>query len=216
MGKIISYKNNILIEQPIDSSFKIEDKTMAPFYISDESLNVFKLNKLGLVNQYHRYEKLDSKETELCYLTSHELELNYKRSFTEPFSQKIVEQGRWECAPASLAMLINEPLRTIKKELVKLGWNNDDYGCGSKMILEVAKKLGHNLILTSNVFYFEKCFISVPSVNMKDKSHALCWNGEEILDPNLYNEKRKHYSPEWTLNSILRNPLVIRYKRENE
>lgn len=113
---------------------------------------------------------------------------------------KIIKQGKYECAAASLAMLLNKPLFDVKRALVKHGWNNDNKGCTSEAMVLAAREFGIDLLpiekkhLKPGIGPVELC---VPSLNYSGRSHAVVWNGEEILDPNYGYDDRKVYSSGW-------------------
>ena len=126
------------------------------------------------------------------------LEKNFsKKNRPSPIS-KIITQGRWECGPAALAMLLDESLREVKQACVHSGWNNDDHGINDNQIIQASALLGH--IVKSTLEYKDinqPCLLTVRSVNFDGMFHALCWNGFEILDPNFENIKRNSYGPDW-------------------
>lgn len=216
--KITVYENDQLVEK------KLEDLFPKPLYRAPQTIfsnnKEFTLKRANDFKVLHNYTESTHSSIETArptglMLTSYQIESEFKREFIHP-QGSVITQGRWECAPASLAMLLGESLWTVKRALAKIEWNNDDRGTTPQMCLTAAKNLGYNLIFTKDVNDNEPCLITVCSLNMKDKTHAVFWNGSEILDPNLYNTHRKHYSPEWTLNSLLRYPKVIRFKRPHE
>lgn len=134
-----------------------------------------------------------------------------RKGRTEP-NQKIINQGRWECGPAALAMLLGESLWDVKRAMVHSGWNNDDAGCGDEQIILGAQKLGYELQATLEPDG-NPCLLTVPSLNYRNKSHALCFNGKEMLDPNWGFKGRLWYGSEWGLDTVLRYKRVITFKK---
>lgn len=127
-------------------------------------------------------------------------------------NQKIINQGRWECGPAAMAMLLGESLWDVKRAMVASGWNNDDSGCSDDHLISAAKLLGHDLQSTLEP-NGNPCLLTVPSLNYKNKNHALCFSGGEILDPNWGFKGRLWYGTEWGLETIYRYKRVITFKR---
>ena len=136
-----------------------------------------------------------------------------RKGRVEP-DQKIINQGRWECGPAALAMLLGESLWEVKRAMVHSGWNNDDAGCSDEQIIMGAKKLGYELHATLEPDG-NACLLTVPSLNYRNKSHALCFNGKEMLDPNWGFKGRLWYGSEWGLDTVLRYRRVITFKKFN-
>jgi hypothetical protein len=126
--------------------------------------------------------------------------------------QKIVSQGRWECGPAALSMLLKESLWDVKRAMVASGWNNDDSGCSDENLIAAAKLLGYDLHPTLEP-NGNACLLTVPSLNYKNKSHALCFNGIEMLDPNWGFKGRLWYGTEWGLETVCRYKRVITFKQ---
>lgn len=125
----------------------------------------------------------------------------------------IVTQGKYECAAASLAMLLGESLFHTKRAMGKHGWRNDDSGAGNKVMTEAARFLGRDLIevvgkqITKDI---GPCSLTLPSLNVKGMYHAVTWNGSEILDPNYGRGDRKFWGPEWGPDTMgARRALVL-------
>lgn len=140
------------------------------------------------------------------------IETEFNRFHRPEPAKKIITQGRWECGPASLAMLLDESLRDVKKAMVACGWNNDDRGCSDKQLIDSAKLLGHEIHRTLEPNN-NPCLITVRSLNYKKSNHAVFWNGSEILDPNWGYNGRFWYGTEWGPKTIHRIPRVITYKK---
>lgn len=113
---------------------------------------------------------------------------------------KIIKQGKWECAPAALAMLLEENLSTVKRAMASFGWNNTSDGSSDEVIMKAARKLGRDMLPIDTKDITEDigpCLITVPSLNYEGKSHAIAWNEKEMLDPNFGYRGRKYWGPEW-------------------
>lgn len=114
---------------------------------------------------------------------------------------KIITQSKYDCAAASLAMLINKPLYYVKQALARHGWRNDLYGCSTEMMILAARDFGIDLFPVGPKDIkpgIGPCELCVPSLNYKGRHHAVVWDGEEILDPNYGYEGRKVYSTVWS------------------
>lgn len=130
-----------------------------------------------------------------------QVETDFTRTGRPEPTQKIIRQGKWECAPASLAMLLGEKLFTVKRAMGKYGWKNDDSGASTKITIEAARYLGRDLInIERNEIEKDMgpCLVSVNSLNVEGYSHSVTWTGKEILDPNCGYEGRKWWGPEWS------------------
>lgn len=117
----------------------------------------------------------------------------------EPKSE-IVVQGKYECAAASLSMLLGEKLFNVKRAMGKVGWRNDDKGASDKVMIEASRLLGRDLIRISRKDMKEgigPCSVTLSSLNIKSACHAITWNGKEILDPNWGRPGRKFWGCEW-------------------
>lgn len=134
----------------------------------------------------------------LCIAPRH-VETQFTRTKSEP-KAKIVPQGKYECAAAALAMLIGEPLFHVKRAMAKHGWRNDNKGACDLVIRKAAREFGRDLLPIKNKDMNPEMLpsmITVPSLNLKGRSHAVTWNGEEILDPNWGYKGRKWWGTEW-------------------
>jgi len=217
--RIISFQNNQLKELTLEELFP-KPKVSVPQSIFCTDQKEYTIKETLSYNTSHLYQSTNPIDSEsqmpISFLVnSHMVESKFNRKFKDAQAD-IIEQGRWECGAASLAMLLGESLWSVKRALAKVGWNNDDRGVTSDKLVLAGLNLGYQLKITENVKDDEPCLVSVPSLNVANRTHAVCWNGQELLDPNIYNEKRKHYSPEWSLNALNRFDKVIRFKRKLE
>jgi hypothetical protein len=135
-------------------------------------------------------------------LTAQEVEkhFSYDRHQVCP---EIIEQGKYECGAASLAILLGHTLFQVKRVLGGLGWRNDKSGVKDIHLREAARAFGRDLILgksrtiTSLSEKMPSCIVTVPSLNYPKAYHGVAWYQNQILDPN-YKKNRKVYGPEWT------------------
>lgn len=133
-------------------------------------------------------------------VTPGEVEIDWTRKGRPEPKSAITVQGKYECAAASLAMLLGEKLFTVKRAMGKFGWSNDDRGASSLVMIEAARYLGRDL-LEIGKYQIEPdmgpASLTLPSLNVEGMSHALTWNGTEILDPNWGREGRIFWGCEW-------------------
>lgn len=172
-----------------------------------------------LLKEYCR----DYRQSPLVYTTEdincgmmipqHKVELEFTREGRPEPKSSVITQGKYECAAASLAMLLGENLFNTKRAMGRFGWCNDDRGAGNKVMTEAARFLGRDLIevvgkeITASI---GPCSLTLPSLNVKGMYHAITWNGEEILDPNYGRSDRKFWGPEWGPETIgARRALVL-------
>lgn len=121
--------------------------------------------------------------------------------------QTIVEQGKYECGPAALAMCTGHTLFNVKRAAGRHGWRNDSSGIGSEASHGCVQDLGFEMIYLNRwrlalLDDVPSAILTVPSLNYKGKWHAVAWVGGEILDPNHGHPTRKTYGPEWNPHTI--------------
>jgi len=130
----------------------------------------------------------------------------------EPKSEIIV-QGKYECAAASLAMLLGEKLFTVKRAMGKVGWTNSDRGASDRVMTEAARYLGRDLLyVTDDMLTADMgpASLTIKSLNVKGMSHAVTWNGKETLDPNWGRAGRIFWGCEWNPKTIgARGAMVL-------
>lgn len=152
----------------------------------------------------------DDKKTPLKYtlektnfhldMAPYQVETIFERGDRPEPTTNIVVQGRYECAAASLAMLLGEKLFFVKRAMGKMGWRNDDRGAGDDIMIGAARLLGRDLIKINRSEIradMGPASITLPSLNIKGMYHAVTWTGKEILDPNWGREGRKFWGCEW-------------------
>ena len=175
--------------------------------------NKQKRTDINPIFSFLRYEKLSDEKLNILTHSCLVEQQYTKKQRPEPLSQ-IITQNRWDCGPASLAMLLDESFREVKQACVFSGWNNDDEGIYDHQIIQAAALLGHIVKSTKNWDDLNQpCILTVNSLNFKGKYHAVCWNGFEILDPNYKNLKRFSYGPDWepiTINAKQRKFVLIK------
>jgi hypothetical protein len=149
-----------------------------------------------------------------------QIENDYKDRPTKRPTQDVVQQGKWECMPAALAMLTGHTLFTIKRALGRHGWRNDNGGCGWEAVLPAIRDLGFDMIwLDKKRMYMlglnevPKCIVTVPSLNYYGHWHALTWLNGEILDPNMDRPGRLWYGAEWNPHTIGATGVEVLIKR---
>lgn len=118
-----------------------------------------------------------------------------RRDRPEP-TREFVRQGKYECAPAALAILLDVTLKEAKQAYRAVGWKNSIKGATDKMTKQAAALLGCPLIKVAQPIN-RPCLIGLPSLNVKGVGHAVCWDGKEILDPNWGFPGRKWWGTEW-------------------
>ena len=149
--------------------------------------------------------------TILVAALSAKIEEKFKRDIVEPKSNQLITQGTWECAAASLSMLINIPFKDVKDCLTSLGWQNDEEGLGIDSMTVATKILINKTLTSSFENFYDPSILTVPSINLKGRSHAVFWDGKELLDPQFHNENKKHYSPLWTPDTLFfKNRLFLK------
>lgn len=117
--------------------------------------------------------------------------------------QPIIQQGKWECMPAALAMCLGHDLFHVKRLMGKAGWRNDNTGSKWEPTLFATRELGFDMIYLNMDRTYEllnkvnNAVVTIPSLNYKGRYHAVAWVNGEILDPNLGFESRKAWGPEW-------------------
>lgn len=128
------------------------------------------------------------------------VEIEFTRGGRPEPQSNIIVQGKWECAAASLAMLLDVKLFHAKRAMGQIGWRNDDKGASDKQIIAAGRLLGRDLISIKRTDIkpgIGPCSVTVKSLNVKNMCHAITWNGKEMLDPNWGRESRKFYGCEW-------------------
>lgn len=166
---------------------------------------------------------------------AHQIETNFSKKERPQPKAPIIQQGKYECAAAALAMLLGESLFHTKRAMAKMQWRNDNTGANTKVSMGAARILGYDLLpvektdIDSNT---GKCIVHLSSLNVKGMGHAVTWTGEEILDPNWDKPQRFFWGTEWapwtlpnngglillpfTLSNQERNELDLYLKKQEE
>jgi hypothetical protein len=153
---------------------------------------------------YLPYEEWTKEERGLHY-TCKVIEKGFHKFHREEPAVDIVRQGKYECAPAALAMLTGEKLFTVKRACAKFGWNNDSRGIKHEILLKAARFMGYDLItvpyedITHDI---GPALLGVPSLNYKGRAHGVYWDGKQILDPNHGFSGRYTYGTEYSPETI--------------
>lgn len=132
------------------------------------------------------------------------VETQYFRDKPSPQQDPIL-QGKYECAPAALAMALGEKLFHVKRQMGKLNWRNDDSGVDDDLLRATARAMGRDLVeipMSEVSPLLGPCILTVKSLNVKGYSHAIAWNGKELLDPNTHYSGRHYWGSDWTLDMI--------------
>lgn len=128
------------------------------------------------------------------------IEIKFLRDERPEPKSDIIVQGKYECAAAALAMLLDEKLFNVKRAMGKMGWRNDNKGAGNEVTIGASRLLGRDVVHIRGNEINETigpCVVHIDSLNIKGMAHAITWNGKEILDPNWGREGRKFWGTEW-------------------
>lgn len=162
-------------------------------------LGFFKKSPTNIILQYQSL--YDGK---IINLTPEQIERLYFRD--KPLSnQNIIQQGKYECAPAALAMALNESLFMVKRHMAKFNWRNDDAGVNDELLRNTARSMGRDLIefdISSLSSSPSPCLLMVKSLNVEGYTHAVTWNGQELLDPNTNYPGRYYWGTDWSPDMI--------------
>jgi hypothetical protein len=114
----------------------------------------------------------------------------------------IINQDRWTCAPAAVAMLLDIGHFESKRGFAKAGWQNNDSGLSEEVLFKGVSHLGEMLVEVPSLRENESGLILCRSLNIPSLTHMVCWNGSEILDPNTSIAGRNWWGPEWSPETI--------------
>lgn len=115
---------------------------------------------------------------------------------------ELIRQGKYECGPAALAVLLGHSLFNIKRVLGSYGWRNDYSGVGEDQLRMAAREFGRDLIycnldmvdvLRKDVGKLPDAVITVPSLNYPKKYHGVAYYNSEVVDPNYGDNSRKYW-----------------------
>lgn len=176
----------------------------APLHLVSASGSEWEL--VGIDRRHNEPLEYKLKETKVSVaITAVDVETDWTRKGRPEPTREIIVQGKYECAAASLAMLLGEKLFTVKRAMGKAGWRNDDRGAGDQVMMEAARYLGRDLLKIGKYQFGEisgSASLTLPSLNIKGMYHAVTWTGEEILDPNWGREGRVFWGCEWNPQTI--------------
>jgi hypothetical protein len=133
-----------------------------------------------------------------------QVEKSYFRDKPIPKQDPIL-QGRYECVAAALAIALGEKLFTVKRQMGKLLWRNDDSGVSDELMRATARSLGRDLVeipMNEVTPSLGPSILTVKSLNVSGYSHAITWNGQELLDPNTHYVGRHYWGADWTPDMI--------------
>lgn len=134
------------------------------------------------------------------WLTPSQVETKFTREGRPKSKFGITTQGKYECAAASLAMLLDESLFSVKRAMGKAHWRNDNRGAKDQMIIDAARYLGADLIHLRGDEIDEDigpASLHLPSLNMKGMGHAVTWNGKQVMDPQWGIPGKYFWGTEW-------------------
>ena len=138
------------------------------------------------------------------HITPAMVEQNFLRDKPVP-KQSPILQGKYECAPAALAMALGEKLFTVKRQMGKLHWRNDDAGVNDDLLRATARAMGRDLVeipMNEVSPLLGPCILTVKSLNIARYTHAVAWTGKELLDPNTHYEGRRYWGADWSPDMI--------------
>jgi len=134
----------------------------------------------------------------------------------------VIQQGKYECYPAAVANMIGEKLFHVKRAFGAAGWRNDERGADDDMAVAALNKLGlyAGIVTNSTLKAFgedahkilndtTKCCLFRPSLNIEGKSHAIAYNGKQMIDPNWGYAGRRWWGTEWKPSTIGANRFLI-------
>lgn len=176
-------------------------KPKAPLLIWDESGEEYLLHRITQKSPRETYVAYQHTESQVkLALSPHQVETQFFRE--KPIAQQDpILQGKYECAPAALAMALGEKLFTVKRQMGKLLWRNDDAGVSDALMRQTARAMGRDLVeiplsdVSSNL---GPAILTVKSLNVKGYSHAVAWTGKELLDPNTHYQGRYYWGVDWS------------------
>jgi hypothetical protein len=177
-------------------------KPLAPQLIWDETGEEYLLagfSKPSPLTILLDYQQASGQMQAKMTLQPHQVETQFHREKPTP-QQNPILQGKYECAPAALAMAMGEKLFTVKRQMGKLLWRNDDAGVGDELLRATARSLGRDLVeipLSEVSPNLGPCILTVKSLNVKGYSHAVAWTGKELLDPNTHYLGRHYWGADW-------------------
>lgn len=123
------------------------------------------------------------------------IELEFMKTNRPVAKDEIIQQGRNECAIASMAMFISRPVEDVRESFRKFAWDVE-YGVSVWQQKKVLRDFGYTSML-NDVCPNDQCMFTLKSLNVKGKNHAVYWNGTELLDPQTNNPNVKWYGPDW-------------------
>ncbi len=123
--------------------------------------------------------------------------------YKAPMPKECLLQGKYDCAAASLAVLLGHTLFQVKGVMGAHGWRNDRSGSTDKILRETARAFGHDLVFCgrrSILAMLDKippAMITIRSLNYAKGAHGVAWHDGQLIDPNYGSATRKFWGPEW-------------------
>lgn len=141
---------------------------------------------------------------------------------------EFIQQGKYECAAAALAMLLGHSMFMVKSVMGEVGWRNDDRGASEWVSQQAARAFGRDLVSVDwKTIHtlgndLPAALVGVRSLNVPNMGHGLTWLNGEILDPNFGHPTRKYWGANWspwTMGSahsqvLAKQPLSLQVHRE--
>lgn len=127
----------------------------------------------------------------------------------------IIKQGKFECASASLAMLLGHTHFMVKSVMGEHGWCNDFRGAGDDVLRATARAFGRDLVRAgrNTIRALDKdlpdCLATVPSLNYKGRYHGVARINGETIDPNFGHPTRKYWGADATLEEMETSNILI-------
>lgn len=107
-------------------------------------------------------------------------------------TKHIKQKGKWDCCIASIAMMVGEDYAVVLLAYEKLYPNHKKKGLSDDEILKLLKAFKCRPKIIDAVIKNISGLMFLPSKN-ENGSHAVYFNGREILDPNYKVPGKKYY-----------------------
>lgn len=113
-----------------------------------------------------------------------------------------VQQGKYDCVAATIAMLTDHLRYTVIQCMAAHGWCNDKRGATNKIERDTIRDLGYDLIPVPHRIIdilgrdLPDGSVTASSLNYPGYAHALAWRDGKLLDPNTGRPGRQIWSPD--------------------
>ena len=122
-------------------------------------------------------------------------------------SPKVVTQGKYECAIASLSMLTKVSIDRVREVSLSKGWQVEE-GVSLALTKKILRALGFRSMFHDR-FPQQECLVHADSINVTHMGHCLYFDGKNILDPQTHNQNFLWYGPDWGPEEIGKTFLTI-------